>query len=133
MTRQKHGVYDVSKALPDNHGQAQGSGLYVWLCGEVEQRFGRELVEAAQNYHVAIRYRWLIEQLEAMHSEEAAQIVEEFHRRRLADAAERRQRDRQRDVEAYQRQLNEEQSEQRRAYLAKKIEKIQRQIEKSAK
>ena len=132
MTRQKHGNYDASKALPDNRGQAQGSGLYVWLQSEVEQRYGPEIIEQAQT-HGTQRYRWLIEQLEAMQSADACALVEEFHVRRKADAAEQRQQQRRHAIAVMQRQIEEGATGQRLTWLTQQIEKIQRSYEKAAK
>ena len=131
MTRAKHGAYDADKGLPDNRGQAQGSGLYVWLCSEVEQRFGADLVEAAQS-HGNQRYKWIIGQLEAMDDDTATQLVEEFHRRRLADAAEHRQQHRRNQIAMLQAQIANEPSQQRRAWIEKEVAKIQRSIDKAA-
>ena len=133
MTRKQHGNYDENKGLPDNRGQAVGDGLYVWFCSEVEQRYGRDLVAQAQA-HGDRRYLWLIAQLEAMQDDaQATQLVEEFHVRRKASAADHRQQERYRRLAGWQRQLEEEQNEQRRTWLARQIEAVQRNIEKATK
>lgn len=129
--RQKHGTYDASKGLPDNRGKPTGSGLYVWLQSEVERRYGPDLVEAAQS-HGDRRYRWLIEQIEAMEGDEAKQLVEEFHARRKADAAEQRQAERRHRITSMQAQIDAGATGQRLAWLEKEIAKVQRSIEKAA-
>lgn len=132
MTRAKHGAYDASKHLPDNRGKPTGSGLYVWLCNEVEQRYGNALVEEAQT-HGDRRYRWLIEQLEVMEGdEEAKRLVEEFHARRKADAAEQRQQERRRRLASMQARIDSgELDPTSKAWLEKEIQKVQRSIEKA--
>lgn len=131
MTRAKHGNYDEDRGLPDNRGQAQGSGIYVWLQSEVEQRFGKGLVDQAQA-HGNERYTWLLAQLAAM-GNDGKQLIAEFEEKRRADAAERRQRDRQRAIVILQGQIDAGAAGQRLVWLTQQIEKIQRSYEKAAK
>ncbi len=54
MARQQHGHYDAAKGLPDNRGQAVGSGVNVWLQEQIIERIGsnraQELIQAAATH-----------------------------------------------------------------------------------
>lgn len=66
MPRQTHGRYDDQHGLPDNSGQAVGSGTDVWLQEQIIELIGNEaaqlLIEKARRYGVQ-RYKWLCDRL----------------------------------------------------------------------
>lgn len=124
MPREKHGKYNPEKHLPDNTMQPQESGLYVWLQEQVIETLGNEqaqtLIEESRTHGVN-RYKWLIAQMEDRGHDD---IVAAYHNRRLADAAQARIRDKQRQLANCQRQLEIETSSDRRIYLRGQIQKL---------
>ena len=91
--------YDQERHLPDNNGVPRESGLYVWLNEQVTRTYGPGLVQESQQ-HGDKRYLWLLEQLQERGD---SGLITEYHTRHKAIEYERRQRDRQREIDASER------------------------------
>lgn len=128
MPREKHGRYDARKRLPDNTMQPQESGLFVWLQQQVIETLGNEQAQALieeSRTHGVNRYKWLIAQLQ---EQGYTELVEQYNKHRLADAAQTRIRDKRRYLANCQRQLEIETSSERRIYLQGEIQKATRYL-----
>jgi hypothetical protein len=133
MSREKHGRYDQGQGLPDNTMQPVGSGINVWLNEQVLTAFGDEqgqtlLAEATK--YAPKRYEWLLERL-TEHGR--TDIVEEYHQRIRDDAAQRRIRDKQRELGLWRERLAETDNEQQRVWYRKRIAKCEKYIAEHAK
>lgn len=129
MPRKKHGRYDAEKQLPDNTMQPKESGLYVWLQEQIINVLGNEqaqmLIDESRT-HKTKRYTWLLEQMQVRGCDD---LIAEYHKRRLADAAQRRLREKQWRVANYRQQLEQGHGDAHNTYLRKQIEKLERYIQ----
>lgn len=130
MTSQKHGKYDQEKKLPDNRMQPNESGLNVWLQGEIISRLGKEAGEELICEAVPLktkRYKWMLERMaERGHQD----LVEEYHKHKLALEVQRRIRDKERELRLWKQQLAWEGNPQRLVYIGKQIVKCEKYLEK---
>jgi hypothetical protein len=128
MTRQTHGQYDRDKRLPDNNMQAVGSGINVWLNGQViallGEQEGRALIEQAAP-HDEKRYKWTLEQL----ATRGYDLRAEYHEREKEVAAQRALRLREQQLAGWKQRLEEAVEPQRRVHIQKEIIKCERYIE----
>lgn len=133
MVRQLHGRYNTATGLPDNAMQPVGSGYNVWLNEQVLSIFGpiegQRLIDESST-HGAHRYTWLCN--DVLINNGYQDIVDEYHRRRLASAAQLRLRDKQRQRDLYierLRTLPEEGNELTIKHYRKEIAKCQKYID----
>ncbi len=130
MPRAKHGNYDEEHHLPDNTGQAVGSGSAVWLQEQILATLpapaGQALIDSASAHGVR-RYEWLCEQLV---TQGYAELAQAYHQRKREDAAALRIRDKERIIRQCQAQIPSETTFERRVWLEKQIEKAQKYLER---
>lgn len=124
-----HSNYDQSKHLPDNRMQPNDSGLNVWLQEQIIAQLGddqaQDLIEQAAP-HKEKRYAWLLDRMaERGHTD----LVEEYHKRRLAIEADRRYRERERQLHQWQQRLTETDDLQYATYIRKQISKCEQYLE----
>lgn len=127
MPYKKHGKYDQEKRLPDNTGQAQGSGLIIWLHHAVEGYWPEMLAYAEQQ---ADPNAWILNRLRTSEDEDSRDIYAEYVRRRRAIQAEQRLRERKSELAGCQAQLVEARGA-RREYLDQRIAKLKKSIAKA--
>lgn len=128
MPYEKHGKYDTGKGLPDNTGQAQGSGLIVWLHEQIAEHWPDLLAYAKQQHDPN---SWILNRLSTTEDEQGQAIYAEYVRRRRAIQAEQRWRDRKRELEDYRAQLDVETSPGRLMFIRTRIKKLESMIEKA--
>ncbi len=125
----QHNNYDHAKHLPDNRMQPNDSGLNVWLQEQIIERLGDDaaqclIQDAAQ--HKEKRYAWM---LDRMAERGHVDLAEEYHKRRLALEAERRYRDKERQLRQWQQRLAETEDQQYATYIRKQILKCEKYLE----
>jgi hypothetical protein len=125
----KHCNYDHDAHLPDNRMQPNDSGLNVWLQEQIIARLGsslaQDLIEQAAP-HKEKRYVWM---LDRMTERGHADIAEEYHKRRLALEAQRRYRDKERQLCQWQQRLSETDDPQYATYIRKQIDNCEKYLE----
>lgn len=125
----QHGNYDHDSHLPDNRMQPNDSGLNVWLQEQIIARLGNDLAQdliqqAAQ--HKEKRYAWLLDRMkERGHPD----LAEDYHQCHKAIEAERRYRDKERELKQWQQRLAEAQDPQYAMYVRKQIIKCEKYLE----
>jgi hypothetical protein len=101
------------------------SGINVWLqnkiIDELDDAQAQALIQESAT-HGTKRYEWLLNQ---MNNRGYSAISEEYHRKKLADDAQRRLRDKQRMLQKLRVQLATETNAQRLDYLQKRVQKIE--------
>lgn len=127
--RAKHGQYDATRHLPNNCGQAVGSGRVIWLQEQIQASFPHLL--AASLHRGSSRTQWLLFQLEAMEDQKAQKIAQEYRQRARRDALIEAQRKRYRTIRKIQTFQSTISNEQEQRNCAKRIASIQRQIDKA--
>jgi len=114
--------------LPDNYLKPKGGGFNVWLNEQVLAILGEEqgwsLIK--QSAIQPKRYEWLLERL-AEHGDTT--IVEEYHQRVRDDAAQRRIRDKQRELGLWRERLAETDNEPQRVWYRKRIAKCEKYLQ----
>ena|ERR1022692_1398642 len=125
MPQEKHGQYDGNRGLPNNRMQPVGGGYNVWLNEQVIAVFGGDTLLDQAATHKARRYEWLCEQLVAAgHGE----IVEEYRRKQKEDAADRRIRDKRRELGQWRDRLAETKDESQKVWYLKRIAKCEKYL-----
>lgn len=125
MPQEKHGQYDKEHDLPDNRMQPVGSGYNVWLNQKIIAIFGNDTLLDQSASHKEKRYEWLCDRLiESGHSE----VVEEYRRKQKEDAAERRIRDKRRDLALWKDRLAETTIEDQKGWYRKRIAKCEKYL-----
>lgn len=125
-----HGNYDHEKHLPDNRMQPNNSGLNVWLQEQIIERLGNDqaqrlIQEAAP--HKEKRYAWMLDRMaERGHTD----LAEEYHKRRKALEAERRYRDKERELKQWHERLIEAEDQKYREHIIKQIAKCEKYLER---
>jgi hypothetical protein len=125
----KHSNYDHEKHLPDNRMQPNESGLNVWLREQIIERLGNDaaqcLIQDAAQYKEK-RYIWMLDRMaELGHTD----LIEEYHKRRLAFEAERRYRDKEQKLRQWRDRLSETSDPQYATYIRKQIAKCEKYLE----
>lgn len=128
--RSRHGQYDKEKALPNNRMQAHGSGYNVWLNEQIIAVFGDEHLLDQAASHKEKRYEWLLERL-SEHGR--TDIVEEYRRKQKEDAADRRIRDKRRELGQWRDRLAETTIESQKTWYLNRIEKCEKYLAKRVK
>lgn len=83
MARAKHGQYDQERRLPDNTGQAQGSGVIVQFHAQIRELLGEEAGQALIEESRAQGHRktaWLCERLQERGHVDLVQEYEQSQR-----------------------------------------------------
>ena len=124
-----HGNYDHEKHLPDNRMQPNDSGLNVWLQEQIIERLGNDIAQdliAEAAPHKEKRYQWMLDRMkERGHPD----LAEEYHQRRKALEADRRYRDKERQLHQWQQRLSETNDPQYTSYIRKQIMKCEKYLE----
>ena len=130
MARHTHGLYNAATGLPENAMQSVGSGYNTWLNGQVLRLFGpvegQRLIDISAQ-HGSHRYAWLCSDVLAKNGYQS--VVDEYHKRRLASAAQSRLRDHQRRLELMRERLTSTQVPSEMKYFQREIAKCQKYIE----
>jgi hypothetical protein len=130
VTKIKHGEYDRERGIPDNRGQPNGSGLFVWLLDEVRAHFpddSEDLIQRSYT-HGDNRYQWLLEQIQSKGTPEATNLIEAYEAKRLLVAAEARQEQRKRTIDLLEERIKEWPMD---TYLPRKMQRVQSEIAKA--
>lgn len=130
MVRRTHGQFNTSTGLPGNAMQPVGSGYSVWLNEQVLRIFGpvdgQRLIDISA-IHEAHRYTWLCNDVLAKNGHQ--DIVDEYHARRKASAAQRRLREKQHWLEMCNERLKSTQVPAEVKYFQREIAKCQKYID----
>lgn len=135
MPRSKHGQYDQESHLPNNEGQAVGSGLTVWFHAHIRECLGEEagqaLIQASRKpggKSGGQNMAWLCAQLcEQGHTD----LAEAYQQRRRAEEAKARIEKKRRQIATCEATIaRNDTPPEHQAWLRKEIEKMRIYLEK---